>query len=122
MRKFRLIFALTVSIALAGGAPIPTGPTSLTLAWDPEPGIDTFKLYASSSLQVPLASWVLLTNVPGTVVSATNSYPATNAQIVVLPGSMFYYLTASNLWGETGPSNITNTPPIPVATNLNLHR
>ena len=110
---------MTALVAVGG---IPTGPTSVTLVWDPELGIDFFKVYGSTNLIAPLNTWSLLTNIPGSVMTATNSFPSTNAQVVIQPGVMFFYLTASNLWGETGPSNITNTPAVPVATNLNLHR
>lgn len=106
-------------MAWAGLGAIPTGPTSVTLAWDPEPGIDVLKIYASTNVSAPVNTWTVLTNIPGVV---SNSYPATNVQVVIQPGQMFFYITASNLWGETGPSNITNSPVVPVATNLVIHR
>ena len=121
MRKFWVVLSV-VGLAWLALAAIPSGPTSVTLGWDPEPGIDFFKLYASSNVAAPINTWTLLTNIPGTVVTPTNSYPQTNVQVAIEPGAMFFYLTASNLWGETGPSNITNTPPLPLATNLNIHR
>src|SRR5215469_18824958 len=52
---------------------------------------DAFKLYSSPDLTLPLAQWTLTAVVPGTNICVTN---------IILPGQMFFYLTASNSSGE----------------------
>lgn len=108
MKKLALLCLACFCVAF-----IPAGPTPVTLEWDSKPGVATFKLYSSTDLAIPLANWTLLTNVPGT---------QTNVTIQMNPGAMWFYLTASNFWGETGPSNITNTPVVPAATNLAIRK
>lgn len=81
---------------------------SIFLFWDyPEEGDDTlsFNLWHKDSL--PLISgggWNMRTNIPGT-----------ERQIVlpIEPGVHFFTLTASNLWGESGFSNVASTPAPP---------
>jgi hypothetical protein len=90
------------------------GPQPITLAWNPQPAVDVFVLYSSTNAALPLNQWQPWTNAPGTDPTVT---------VQMQPGAMFFFVTASNIWGESGPSNVTNTPVAPVSiTNLNIHR
>jgi len=82
---------------------VPLTPRNVTFTWDAYAGADSFGLYHSDSVVVPLTNWVCLTNFSGT---------NTQFSIQVVPGAHFYYLTASNMWGQSGPSNVANTPPV----------
>jgi hypothetical protein len=117
-----ILFIWTVC-ALAG---VVVGPTSVTFAWNPQPGLDTnasYNLYGSNNLTVPLSQWPLLSNIPAVTVSGTNSWPTTNLTVVMTPSAFFFYLTASNFWGESGPSNVAGTPVVPNAvSNVSIHR
>lgn len=107
-----VVSACLAALLAFGG--VATGPTQVTLAWNPQSGVDTFYLYTSTNAALPLNQWTPLTNAPGT---------ATNLVVIMTPGQQFFFLTASNLWGESGPSNTANTPPVPTGqTNLVIHR
>jgi hypothetical protein len=64
---------------------------------------DTFILRATNNLTAPLP-WPVVTNVSGSNRTVT---------ISMLPGRRFFYLTASNYWGESDASNTAMTPPRP---------
>lgn len=103
-------YLLPFLLSFAALAVVPLPPRSLSLAWDyPASAQSTdlvFKLYHSSDLSVPQTNWLVLTNVAGTNLAVTLS---------VIPGAHFFYLTASNWWGESGPSNLVLTPPVAVS-------
>lgn len=99
------LIALLCSVGILTIAASPNSPTSIWFVWNPQPDIDVFKLYTCSDITVPVSFW---TN----TVTVTTNFIA----ISVTPSRMFYYVTASNFWGESGPSNITNTPM--VMTNI----
>ncbi len=66
-----------------------------------------FVLYSSTNLVEPLVNWSVITNVD-------NSLCITNGTNIILTiplgiGTRFFYLTASNYFGESDPSNVTNT-------------
>lgn len=71
---------------------------ALSLAWE-YPAADevTFTVYRSGDL----VTWQPLTNTG-----------KTNIALAVVPGKAFYYVTASNFWGESDPSNTVGTPAI----------
>lgn len=80
-----------------------------TLFWNPNPdsdGVQAYKLYQATSVIGP---W--------THVASTAN---TSLVVNLAPGQYFFFVTASNFWGESGPSNITNTPT--VASNITTLR
>lgn len=84
---------------------------TVTFFWDyptNELGADlTFKIYAHTNITVPGSNWPVVLQIVGT---------QTTAIVTMTPGRQFFYVTASNMWGESGPSNVTNTPS--VVTNV----
>jgi len=73
--------------------------------WDYAPTEVTnvvFRLYRSTDA----VNYTVLTNVVG----------STNVDLVVTPGKNWFYVTASNFWGESTPSNIASTPAAPNAS------
>jgi hypothetical protein len=72
-----------------------------------------FKLYHSTDPAVPLAQWTPLTNIAGTNLSVT---------LNIEPGVHCFFLTASNWWGESDPSNVASTPAPPRSGNLTIRR
>ena len=117
MKTLRLPF-LCLSLILANSTPAGT-PAScdVTLAWDyPASELSTnlcFKLYHSVNPAQPLAQWTPITNVAGTNLSVT---------IQVDVGVHFFFLTASNWWGESDPSNVASTPLPPRSGVLTIRR
>lgn len=103
---FILLFLLIWIAAKAAGP----GATrnSVTLAWDyPTNELSTnllFKVYSHTNITVPLTNWTVLTNVVGTNL---------NVAIPMNAQQRFFYVTASNYWGESFPSNVAGTPPPP---------
>ena len=100
--------------------PSPAGTTAtndITLAWDyPASELSTnlsFKLYHSVNPAQPLAQWTPITNIAGTNLSVS---------LPVEVGVHFFYLTASNWWGESDPSNVASTPPPPRSGILGIRR
>lgn len=86
---------------------------TITLLWDyptNDLGADlTFKVYSTTNIAVPMTNWQV-----STIVGTT-----TAAQVTMAPSRRFFFVTASNIWGESGPSNITNTP-APVTNVIGL--
>lgn len=77
----------------------------ITLLWDANPESDNVQAYyvwQTTNVSVPFAQ---VTN------AATNGITFDR-----VPGRYFFYVTASNFWGMSAPSNITNTPT--VASNV----
>lgn len=108
MKRLALLSLAALSIAA-----IPSGPTSITLLWDnqPEYGTNTtIKLYHSTSLGTPLQQWTVVSSVVDTNMIT----------VQVDPGVHFYYVTASNFWGESDPSNVALTPPLPQSGKLQI--
>ena len=70
-----------------------------------------FKLYSTDNLSLPMSQWALKVTVTGT--NTMVSVPMTN-------GWQFFYVTASNEWGESVPSNTVTTRVFRVVTNLNV--
>jgi len=82
--------------------------TNVNLAWDyPTNELSTnltFKLYSATNIASPVATWPLLTTVVGTNLSVTLPIDAQQR---------YFVMTASNWWGESIPSNVAGTPPLP---------
>lgn len=63
----------------------------------------TFRIYQTTNLTQALP-WNFLTSVQST----------NKAHLTLIPGNNFAYVTASNFWGESAPSNIAGTPTVPL--------
>jgi len=72
--------------------------------------VDAFYIHYSPDLNTPLTNWPVLAVAPATQSSYTNYVVNTNFTVPILPGAYFFYVTASNFWGESMPSNSTNVP------------
>jgi hypothetical protein len=59
-------------------------------------------MYHSLNVTNPLP-WTVITNIVGTSLICP---------LDVVRGEHYYYVTASNIWGESLPSNISGTPPV----------
>lgn len=94
--------ALVLLMAFTFGASLRQ---SITLYWTyPQSELSTnltFNIYSSTDVGVPVPSWPLFTNVSGL---------STNITVPLTPQARFFYVTASNLWGESPPSNVASTP------------
>lgn len=105
------IAAFILAVALSSHA------ADLRLAWDYAPeelGTNmVFKLYSHTNANEPATNWAV-TILPGT---------GTTARVVMIPERRFWFVTASNFWGESGPSNIAGAPnPATNVTGLKLSR
>lgn len=70
-----------------------------------------FIISSHTNANEPLTNWFRIV-VPGT---------STTARAVMVPERRFFFVTASNFWGESGPSNIADTPrPATNVTGLKL--
>lgn len=89
MKYCLLILLLVVSVSAALK-------TAARLDWDYDDDISavTFNLYHATNVAGPYA---LLTNVA-----------TTNVVVPISGGSHFYFVTATNEWGESDPSNIAS--------------
>lgn len=104
MKRFRSLFLAalgTIGLAFTFGAI----KNAVTLEWTPQdPGWqtnETFNLRGSPDISVAFSNWPIITNVAGT-----------NAVTIPLqPQLYFFYVTASNYWGESSNSNVAYTPP-----------
>jgi hypothetical protein len=79
---------------------------AVTLTWDPSPAAEQvtgYNLYQATNVAGP---W--------TFIGKTST---TNFTADVTPGCWFWYVTASNFWTNSPPSNIRNTPPVPTKLN-----
>lgn len=108
-------------ILAAGLAVVVPGPTpvrnSVSLTWDYDTNNvpDVFKLYTSTNLALPTTNWTLVGSVSGAIqnISITNI----NQQ------QQWFFVTASNWWGESDPSNIAGIPQPPsVVGNLQISK
>jgi len=87
----------------------------LTLAWNyPTNEMSTnltFKMYHSLSVTNPMP-WTVVTNIIGTSLLCS---------LDVVKGEHYFYVTASNMWGESLPSNVWGSPPVAkTVTNLKI--
>lgn len=81
----------------------------IRLLWDYPPDQVTnvnFVVHYSTNLNLILTNW------PVVITTYT-----TNVDFDINPGAYFFYVTASNFWGEVSPpSNVVNTPAVPLNT------
>jgi hypothetical protein len=106
----RLLITAAAILAFAGlHAAIPTGLTSVTLAWDSVPDATnyTYVIAHSTNAAAPLTNWTVIATVP-----ATNQ-----VTFQIVPGSHFFAAYSSNFWGTSDFSNVAWTPPVPSDTN-----
>jgi hypothetical protein len=82
---------------------------TVLLEWEPSPSdqaVECYKVYQATNVDGPFCH-------VGTVPA-----PATNwIGIDLTPGVYFWYVTASNFWGESEASNKANTPAPPRKVN-----
>jgi hypothetical protein len=123
MKKLTALFlSAFAAFALAFAGPGDMA-TALHLVWEPDPlndargGVDVTCVYWSTNVSTPLTNWVKVATVPGT----TNKWQITNVSI--LSGPHFYFVTASNVTGESRPSNVACLPAPPSSDrNLEVRR
>lgn len=92
--KYLVLLALLAASALAA---------NLTFIWDPNPPdeeVVVYRLYTSSNAVGPFTFCAATTNGTQTTLTITNA----------VQGRAFFYLTASNFWGESLASDHVNTP------------
>lgn len=85
---------------------VKAGPSTIQLSWpanDSSQQITIYNVYTSASKSGPF-----------TPVGSTSG---TTLTAVVSPGVSYFYVTASNFWGETDPGTIVNTPAVPSKVN-----
>jgi hypothetical protein len=79
-----------------------------TLSWNyPTSELNSnllFKIRGTTNLSLAKTNWPIITNIVGTI---------TNTTVQIPPGAYYFTMTASNLWGETIPSNVEATPALP---------
>lgn len=80
---------------------------TVTLSWDYDDANppDAFKLYSSTNLAEPFTNWTHIATLSGNVHNATVSNIAYQ--------QCWFYVTASNWWGESLPSEIAWVPQPP---------
>lgn len=103
--RFVLLAAAASILVAFTGAPLRT---SVQFAWQyPTNQLSTnltFRLYASPDAAAPATNWLVVTNVVGTNLGVT---------LPLAPTNLFFFVTASNLWGESNPSQVVSTPAPP---------
>lgn len=114
MKKLLALLALCLCLAAQAEPP------PITLEWDysdPVPP-DLFTLYVSDSPNTPFGTWRIFMDIPGRDVMTGQT--ANQVIIHLTPGRYCFYITASNFWGESEPSNVACTPFVPVRPVLRL--
>lgn len=89
----------------------------VTLSWDYDTNNlpDAFKLYSSTNLSEPATNWTPIATLSGTIRNVTISN--------IPKQECWFYVTASNWWGESLPSNIAWVPQPPSeVSNLRISR
>lgn len=120
-KQSSLAAAVACLIISAAAAAFGAYRSTVILEWEMTPGQtipDGFVLHATNDLSAPLTNWpVYTTYVSTNVWSISNQVyqsPVTNrATLPVTPGNQFFYLTASNIWGESPPSGVAGLPSTP---------
>lgn len=74
----------------------------------------TFYIYATTNLSLPMANWPVFTNLPAVITNAVaTNYPLVSFKVSfsLQPGVWFFVSTISNFWGVSPFSNSVGTPP-----------
>jgi len=103
-----LAAAIVVTVVAFAVTPGPSGfRKTVALSWDYDTNNapDAFKLYSSTNIGLPATNWPLVATVSGNVQNITISN--------ITAQQMWFYVTASNWWGESLPSNTAGTPQPP---------
>ncbi len=84
--------------------------------WDhdtqPDEGVVTFWLRSSTDATLPLIEWPVIAQTA-----------EKQAAINIEPGKRFFVVQASNFWGLSEFSNVTNTPTIPAnPRTIRIHK
>lgn len=123
MRTILLYFCLSIS-AMAQGVSLNWSYPSNALAYASSNDWPTcFKIYESPSPTNPVVNWTVIycqswSNTPISGYDGTNFiFSLTNAAPV---GQAFYVATASNIWGESGLSNTSSVPPVPLVLQTKI--
>ena len=113
----RLLAALslltaTAMLLLSGGANAAGTNQTVRIVWDmPNNGnVDVYVLYATNALGSPVTNWPVLA-----AFYATNAVPYGSSwsyPVSIPQGQMFFSLAASNFWGTSFFSSVTNLPPV----------
>lgn len=79
----------------------------VTLSWDYDTNSppDAFKLYSSTNLSEPSTNWQHIATLSGTIRNVTISN--------IIAQQCWFYVTASNWWGESLPTNVAWIPQPP---------
>lgn len=139
MKRIALASISTLATLFAFALILPN-PAPLKLTWDyPTKAMDTnltFNLYSHTNPVIPLSNWVRVAEFPaanwfsnGVCIAPLTNYNGTNWHILTItnmttPGAQFYYVVASNFWGEFSvPSNTLGLPAVPSKSeNLKAQR
>jgi hypothetical protein len=124
---------ILIFILLLGCAAALAGTTNtLRLAWDYPTNAVTddlgFVLRQSTTLSLPLINWTNTATLSATnLIGMTNATVASTNYVFVsvitnTPGQMFYYAAATNMWGESDPSNVAASPPLPLRRQLKIEK
>lgn len=114
MKRKLLLLPLLALPVLFLRAAVPS-PQNITFTWvyptnlTPDDSL-VFKIYSSASANAP-KPWAVMSTAPSTQRSLVVS---------VAPSQKYYYIAASNFWGEADPSNVVGTPPSPLSGVLSV--
>lgn len=89
----RQLILATLSFLLAYPLMVQTG--TVTLAWDANPATDQVMKYTVYRAPASKGPWTKVQDVAATTATVTG----------LSPGIYFFRVTASNVWGESCPSN-----------------
>lgn len=106
LRSFLEIIWLTLGIFVVVAilfAPLVSNGAELTLQWD-HVSEDSSNLHYRVYSETNIAT--LSTNSPVTIIHGMSN----TVRVVVNPGRRFWMVTATNIWGESAPSNIYAAP------------
>ena len=110
MKKFLLVSFCLVCLCLITKAQTNAVDVKLSWSYPTNELIGTsFKLYNSTDVTIPLANWVVFTNV----------LEKTNVIVKLVPNKYFFSIRASNFWGDGPFSTVLVTLSAP-QTNLGL--
>ena len=122
--KMAIGFGLTtlclMLCALPARAAAPTNTVPIVLAWDnPTNSSLVYRIYFTTNVATPTNQWPLLATVTNPVVLNGGASLAWTNYLV--PGTYFFTMTSSNLWGTSFFSAAASSPPAPpLLNNLSL--